>query len=277
MEKTDIMTDSIRKILVPYDYTELSDNAIKQAVNIAKIVNAEIYLLHIIDEKASEDEELNKLNEVATSFINKYGVHIQTKVSFGVFYKVIKTIAESIDAFMVVMKTQPPRGKERYLRSRSIRVMTGSKIPFIVVQEAPKRLGFKNIVFPIDFRKENKEKLVWISTLSKYYTSKIHLFKPNAKDYRVRTNLEFSKRFLEGKNIDYTIITGKKSILNADETIEYSHSIDAQLIIIVLRRNIGRFSNLLGLSEQQFISNKYKIPIMVINSKTELHKYEGFH
>lgn len=271
------MTETIRKILVPYDYTELSDFAVKQAINIAKIVNADIYLLHIVNEESEVEEKKIKLGEVAASFETKYGEKVIPKISTGIIYKVIKAIAESIDAFLVVMKTQPPRGKERFLRSRSIRVMMGAKIPFIVVQEAPKRLGFKNIVFPIDFRKENKEKLVWISTLSKYYTSKIHLFKPKAKDYRIRTNLEFSKRFLEGKNIDYKIITGEGSLLNTDETIDYAHSIDAQLIIIVLRRNIGRFSNLLGLAEQKFISNKHKIPIMVINSKTELHKYEGFH
>lgn len=270
------MAETIRKILVPYDYTELSEFAVKQAINISKIVNGEIYLLHIAKDQSETEEDQKKLSEVAEAFENKYGEKIIVKISTGVIYKVIKEVAESIDAFLVVMKTQPPRGKERYLRSRSIRVMMGAKIPFIVVQEAPKRLGFKNIVFPIDFRKENKEKLVWISTLSKYYTSKIHLFKPKAKDYRVRTNLEFSKRFLEGKNINYEIITGESSLLNTEETINYAHSIDAQLIIIVLRRNIGRFSNLLGLSEQKFISNKHKIPIMVINSKTELHKYEGF-
>lgn len=272
------MTEKTRKILVPYDYTELSDFAIKQAVNIAKIINGSLFLLHVIEDATKKKEDdLEKLSKVAEQYSQKYGITIECQIQVGVIYKVIKSFAVYIDAFLVVMKTQPPRGKERYLRSRSIRVMMGSKIPFIVVQDTPKRLGFKNIVFPIDFRKENKEKLVWISTLSKYYTSKIHLFKPKAKDYRVRTNLEFSKRFLEGKNMDYEIITGTKSILNPKETIEYAHKIDAQLIIIVLRRNVGKFSNLLGLSEQQFISNKYKIPIMVINSKTELHKYEGFN
>jgi nucleotide-binding universal stress UspA family protein len=271
------MTNSNRKILVPYDYTELSDFAIKHAINIAKIVNADIYLLHVIEDITEEIEHAKRLNEIAEANTQKYGVHFETKIRSGIIHKVIKTIAVAIDAFVVVMSTHPLKGKERYFVSRSVRVMSGSKIPFIVVQDKPKRLGLRNIVFPINFRKENKEKLIWISTLSKFYTSKIHFFKPSAKDYRVKSNLEFAKRFLEGKTIDYEIIAGKKSILDPAETLEYAHSIDSELIIIVLRRNISKISNLLGFSEQQFISNKYKIPIMVINTRTELHKYEGFH
>jgi hypothetical protein len=59
--------------------------------------------------------------------------------------------------------------------------------------------------------------------------------------------------------------------------MKYANDIDAHLVIIVLRRNIGKFSNLLGLNEQKYISNKFKIPVMVINVKAELHKYEGFN
>ncbi len=271
------MADKIRKILVPYDYTELSNNAIKYAIPISKIVNADIYLLHVIHSLKEEAEETRKLQEVADSFMQKYGVHIETKIRVGVIHEAIKVFAETIDAFLVIMKTQPPKGKEKYLRSRSIRVMMGSKIPFIVIQESSRRLGLRKIVFPIDFRKENKQKLVWISTLSKFYTSRIHLFKPNAKDYRIRANLEFSKRFLEGKDIDYEIVSGKKRFSNPEDTLEYAHEINAQLIIIILRKNVSWFSNFFGLSEQVYISNKYKIPVMVINQKTELRKYEGFN
>jgi len=266
-----------RNILVPYDYTDKSDNAVKYAVQLVKIIEGEIVLLHIIEDIAKEADELHKLQAIAKDVVDKYGVIIECKIRVGVISNVIKAVALSIDAFVVIMKSQPPVGKEKILRSRSIRVMMGSKVPFIIVQAAPKRLGIRNIVFPIDFRRENKEKLVWISILSKYYTSLIHLFKPKANDYRVRNNLEFAKRFLEGKKMNYKIITGKHNVSNADEVIEFAKEIDAQLIIIMLRKNVSWLSSLFGLSEQKYIGNKYKIPVMVINPKAELHKYEGFN
>jgi nucleotide-binding universal stress UspA family protein len=271
------MVTSNRPILVPYDYTERSDYAVKYAVQLAKIIESDIVMLHIIDTISKEAEELQRLEKTAETIINKYGVSIECKIRHGDVSKVIKAVATSIEAFIVIMKTQPPRGTEKILRSRSIRVMMGSKIPFLVVQEAPKRLAIRNIVFPIDFRKENKEKLIWISILSKYYTSKIHLFKPKVNDYRVRNNLEFAKRFLEGKSLSYEIITGENKLSSADEAINYAHETDAQLIIIMLSKNVSWFSSLIGISEQKYISNKHKIPVMVLNPKAELHKYEGFN
>ncbi len=271
------MSTQSRKILVPFDYTELSNNALNYAVLIAKTVEANLVLLHVIKDIKDEAEELKKLQVVADTTSQKYGITIEPKIRAGVIHNIIKLMAINIDAFMVIMKTQPPRGKEKFLRSRSIRVMMGSKIPFLVVQEPPKRLAFRKVVFPIDFRKENKEKLIWVNILSKFYTSKIFFFKPGTKEYRVKANLDFSRRFLEGKNIDYEIISGKNNIANASEIIEFAHEIDAQLIIIMLSRKISFFSNLFKLDEQSFISNKYKIPVMCINPRAEVHKYEGWY
>lgn len=265
------------KILVPYDYTEKSDFAVKYAVQLAKIIEGDIVMLHIIASNEQESTELKKLQDTAKTTIDKYGVTIDCLVKDGVIRKVIKDVAVSIEAFVVIMKTQPPKGKEKFLQSRSIKVMMDSKVPFIVVQDEPKRLAIRNIVFPIDFRRENKEKLIWISILSKYYTSKIHLFKPHANDYRVRNNLDFAKRFLEGKRMAYEIISGKRRLIEAEEVCEYANKVDAQLIIIMLNKNITWLNSIFGLSEQKFIANKFKIPVMVINPKAELHKYEGFN
>lgn len=270
------MTSLNRKILVPYDYTNKSEYALKYAVQISKIVETDIVLLHVVEELSEEAMHLKKLEEVANAFKSKYGVEIECKIRSGVIHKVIKIYAETIDAFIVIMKTQPPTKKEKLFGSRSVRVMSGSQIPFIVVQEEPKSLAFRKVVFPIDFRAENKEKLIWISTLSKYYTSKIFLFKPKLNDYKVRNNLEFSKRFLEGKNIDYEIVSNDKKKDFPSSTLEFAKEKGAQLIIIMFHKNLSRFQ-LFGSREQKYITNDYKIPIMCVNPRIELHKYGGFY
>lgn len=264
------------RILVPFDYSELSEYAVKHAVQIAKITESSIIFLHIIHELTEEAEELKKLQEYADTVKSKYGIHIECKIRPGRVSQVIRTYAETIDALIVVMKTQKPKGREKYIGSRTIRVMAGSKIPFYLVQAPPKRLGLRRVVFPIDFRKENKEKLAWISYLSRFYTSKIFLFKPNANDYIIRNNLGFAKRFLEGKNIDYEIKTAKKKYNLATETLNFANEINAELIIIMLSKNITVAKAMVGLKDQKYISNDYKIPIMCINVRSDLRKYEGF-
>ena len=128
----------------------------------------------------------------------------------------------------------------------------------------------------IDFRAENKEKLIWISFLSKFYTSKVYLFKPNTNEYTIRNNLEFSKRFLQGRNIDFEIITGKEKYNLTNESIEYAHEIKADLIIILLSKNINISKTLFGLKEQKYITNPYKVPVMCLNPRTDLKRLSGF-
>lgn len=276
MKIIQIMAVTSSKILVPFDFSELSEFAVKHAVQISKITETSIVFLHIVQDLDQEAHELKRLKKYADEIKAKYGVHIECKIRPGKVSSVIRTFAETIDALLVVMKTQKPTGKEKYIGSRTIRVMAGSKIPFYVIQAPPKSLGLRRVVFPIDFRKENKEKLAWISYLSRFYTSKIFLFKPNANDYIIRNNLGFAKRFLEGKNIDYEIVTGKKKYNLATETLNYANEIKAELVIIMLSKNITVAKALIGLMEQKYISNPYKIPIMCLNPRSDLHKYEGF-
>jgi len=266
-----------RKILIPFDFSELSEFAVKHAIQLAKITESTLVFLHIVPDLKKESEALHKLQTVADDFTAKYGIEIECKIRPGKVSTAIRTVAENLEAMLVVMKTQKPIGKEKILGSRSIRVMSGSKIPFLVVQAPPKRLALRRIVFPIDFRKENKEKLSWISFLSKFYTSKIFLFKPNAHDYKVRNNLDFARRFLEGKSIDYEIITGKLPYKLAEESLEFANQIGAELIIILLNKDVNIFNIIFGLEDQKFISNKYKIPVMCINPRSDLKKLEGFY
>jgi len=90
-------------------------------------------------------------------------------------------------------------------------VIAGSTIPFIVVQDKPQSEDrFKSIVFPIDFKAENKEKLQWAIYLGKYFNSKVYLFKAPVTDKgllkKVNTNLNFAV------NISYRIIWIMRSI-----------------------------------------------------------------
>ena len=270
------MNPTDRKILVPIDFSELSEYAVKHAVQISKITESNLVFLHVVQNLKDEAQSIKKLQELADGFAAKYGVQIECKIRPGKVMNAIRDFAETIDAFLVVMKTQKPKGKEKFFGSRAIKVMIGSKIPFYVVQAPPKRLALRRVVFPIDFRQENKEKLGWISYLSKFYTSKIFLFRPKVTDYKVRNNVEFSRRFLEGKDINYEIVTAKGTYNLARETLNFANSIKAELIIIVLSKNITKAKLLLGLKDQIYISNNYQIPVLCINPRSDLRKYEGF-
>jgi hypothetical protein len=125
------------------------------------------------------------------------------------------------------------------------------------------------VVFPIDFRSENKEKVQWAIYIGKHFASKIHLFKSPVIDSdlqkKVNANLNFAIRFLKQNNIDYEIFTAQKSSDFADETIHFAEKIKADLIIVTTTKDITQLDYMFGADEQSIIANSAKIPVMCMN------------
>jgi nucleotide-binding universal stress UspA family protein len=270
------MDEIKRTILLPYDFTELSDYALQHGIQFAKMLDSDLTLLNIIKNLDDEVTVTERLTKIAEETRKEYNILPKVIVRPGKVSQAIKRIATNINAILVIMKTGGAKGIKKYTGSRAIKVMFGSKIPFIVVQAPPKRNIIKHVIVPIDFRYENKEKLKWINFLVKVYKPNVSLFRPATTDYRIRNNLKFAMRFLEGRNINFELVhaRGKKSFV--EEAIEFSDFIDADLIVIMLSRRITIDKILFGLKDQKFISNNYKIPIMCLNPRTDLRKYAGF-
>ena len=269
-------TQARRTILVPYDFTPLSDCALQHGVQISKMLHTDLTLLHIIPNLESEVFITERLTALANEISRTYKIKPKVLVRPGRVSKAIKNIAHNLNAVLVIMKTDGPKGLQKIFRSRAIKVMMGSEVPFIVVQSPPIRYSIKKVIVPIDFRSENKEKLSWINFLTKFYHSQIYLFRPNVSDYRVRNNLKFATKYLEGHNIDFELVhaRGKKGF--TEESIEFSKFIRADLIVIMLSRFITWEKTLFGLKEQKYITNIHKIPVMVLNPRIDLHKLSGF-
>ncbi len=50
---------------------------------------------------------------------------------------------------------------QKFTGSWALKVIVGSEVPFIVVRDKPHHQEkIRNIIFPIDFRSENKEKVI---------------------------------------------------------------------------------------------------------------------
>ncbi len=266
-----------RTILVPYDFTPYSDFALQHGIQYAKILKTDITLLHIIPDLVTENIMLEKLNSIAEEAKKTYHMKPKVLVKPGKISKSIKRTAHNINAIMVIMKTEGPKGKQKYFGSKAVKVMIGSDVPFIVVQGPPVRYTIKSVVVPIDFRSENKEKLSWINFLTKFYQPSIYLFRPNITDYRIRNNLKFATRFLEGRNIEFELVHARGKQDFVKEAIEFSYFLKADIIIIMMSRFVTWDKVLLGLREQKYISNDYKIPVMCLNPRADLHKLGGFY
>ncbi len=274
------MENKKQTILVPTDFTVVGGYALDHAVKVAKTMNNDITLLHIVKDEQEIPAAEKKCHELADEAFTKHYVKPHVMVRAGSIFTSISEVAGEVDANLVIMGTHGIKGMQKLTGSWALKVIVGSKVPFVIVQEPPTSGKFEKVVFPVDFRKENKEKNHWVNYLAKYYKSKFLIYKQDIKDRvfknRVMSNLAFTRKYLESKNIDYEIHTapGKKKF--STETIQFAQQVNADLILIMTTRGIGLTDYMLGAEEQKIIANSARIPVMCINPRPELIISGGF-
>jgi nucleotide-binding universal stress UspA family protein len=278
------MEGNKKLIIVPWDFTQVAENALGHAAKIGRSVGGEICLLHIVDENIKprqEGEKKTLLRHIADEGNAKYNIAVTAQVKKGSIFNSIAEFVNSHNAELVVMGTHGMKGMQKITGSWALKVIVKSKVPFIVIQDPPPdQERYHNIVFPIDFRVENKEKMGMAIFMGKYFDSKIHILKSATTDRSLLTktniNLNFAVKYLIQNNIEYEIHELPHGGKFAQKTIDFAHKINADLILIMTTKNITMADYMLGASEQFIIANSSRIPVCCVNPKASFAKVGQF-
>jgi nucleotide-binding universal stress UspA family protein len=257
-------------ILVPTDFTEAADNAFRHAIYTAKNSGAKIYLLHLCKStngietaKIKLEEQLKK--EAQTSVV------IENIIRVGDFIN-IPTIAKELGAQIIFMGTHGTNGIQKIMGSNALKLVTKSEIPFIIVQkDSPAPTGYRKIIVPTSFHFENKQKIMSVSEIAKYFNSKI-CFIYNVVDPRIMAkslqNLNGMKSYLDKKGIKYEVEKSENKNFNKD-TLNVAYNVNAELIAIMnMQKEDVIGTGLFGKNyEQELIMNDQKIPVMIMSPK----------
>jgi nucleotide-binding universal stress UspA family protein len=277
------MEENKKLIVVPWDFTHVAEHALAHAIKISRMVNNDICLLHIVSTGISKKEETKKiamLKQVAEVNHQKYGMPIIYQILKGTIFKSIAEFANEKDANLVVMGTHGMKGMQKLTGSWALKVIVKTKMPFIVVQDPPAdQERYHNIVFPVDFKKENKEKIQMAIFMGKYFDSKIHLLVAASSDKglikKINVNLNFAIKYFMQNNIEYEIQKLSRGDI-AKQTIDFAQKINADLIVIVTTKNITFADYVVGASEQYIIANSSKIPVCCVNPKSSFASSSQF-
>jgi nucleotide-binding universal stress UspA family protein len=277
------MEEHQKLIVVPWDFTHVAESALAHAAKISRMVGNEICLLHIVDPGISPSAEGEKkilLQHVTEESKKKYNLPITSQLSKGSIFSAIAEYANDKDASLVVMGTHGMKGMQKLTGSWALKVIVKSKVPFIVVQDPPSDQDrYHNIVFPIDFRNENKEKIKMAIFMGKYFDSKIRFLVTKTTDKillkRTNININFAIKYLIQNNIEYEIHEVPKGNF-AQQTIDFALKINADLILIMTTKNITAMDYVVGASEQYMIANSSKIPVCCVNPKATFAKTGQF-
>jgi nucleotide-binding universal stress UspA family protein len=261
-----------KKIIIPYDFTRVSEVALEHALVMGKTINATVYATHIIDNKFQVAEAKQKMQALKEWVRTEKDETIETIVRIGNIFEDIDKVSSEMEADLIIMGTHGIRGMQFLTGSRALKIVTESLVPFIVTQERTIRPhGYHKLVVPMDLHKETKQKLTSVGNMAKYFNSKVFLVSPNETDEFLRNQLErnikYAAEYLEGRGIAYEVeVTDSKSDGFIRSMVKYSAAIEADLICIVNSHDSGFMGMFSSSEEQQVINNDAQIPVLCVNA-----------
>ena len=260
-----------RPIIVPWDFSQVAENAFQHAVNISKALNREILLLHVVTEERDAGSKKGEMEASSEKLGKEYGKKPHTTIVAGSIFHAIGETAKELKAEMIIMGTHGVKGAQKLFGSRALKVVVSSRIPFLVVQDKPAKEKIDTILLPIDFKSENKEKANWIYYLARNFGAKFIIFKSKSKDKgfkrKTLSNIKYVETFLKGHDIEYEIVTssGKQSFKK--EIVSFAKEHEADLVLVMATRDIKWVDYLLGAPEQYIIANPEGLPVMCMNPR----------
>lgn len=261
-------------VVVPYDFTEKADSAIRHAAIIAKNMGAEVLLLNIVKKEDEISAADAKLAEIAQKFTTDCGVTVKHIVREGTIFKTINEVVEELKGVLVVMGTHGMKGMQKITGSWALKVIVGCHVPYLIVQKDPCYTEKSTILFPVNSKLESKEKLKWVSMLSYLSNIKVVLFAQKGNgpmyDNPTRANMVFCKRYLEEREIQSEDVWVDQKGSFYEQSLKYAQETGIDVIMITTTRDISFHDYLLGAYEQTIIANEAQIPVLVVNPRAEV-------
>lgn len=241
----------MKKILVPTDFSEQADNALKVAAQIAKKYDGEIFLLHLLDLPLQLIDPVNEgvggdlpealffmklAHKKFTETFDKMshhleGIQVHETVEFDEAFEGIMSISKKYDCDLIVMGSSGTKGlQEIFVGSNTEKVVRFSEIPVLVIKNEIPIFKISSFIFVSDLLSENRTALVAALHFAELFEVDMQLVYINTP-HKFKTTAQIDARydeFAENMNLesshfhiynDVTVEQGIRHIaakLNAD-------------------------------------------------------------
>ena len=253
--------------IVPYDFTEASEKALSQAIEISNADAAKVIVLHIVAKDSEIEDAKSRINFIISELNSS--LDIKGEVIKGSIFNSIGEIAEKNKASAIIMGTHGAKGMQKVFGSFAMKVIISTGIPFMVLQKETPIKQYNNICLSIDASAESIQIIKIAADLAKTYNAKIFIIAEKEKDSikarKIKNNLVILSNKMQKLGIDYNLELIESdgewidTIINFANTkgmdmFAYSYDSDR------LMASKDKFS-------QALLFNPYYIPALIINAK----------
>jgi nucleotide-binding universal stress UspA family protein len=274
---------TMKKILVPFDFSDQAIEALKFATALVEKEKAEIQLVHSIELPVLTDSSVvlsfeqdymreqkavaeKKLSKAAQRWV-KSNARVTCDVEFGGTIDTIERSIESSGADLVVMGTHGASGLKEYtIGSNTEKVVRRSPVPVIAVRKAGKTIN--NIVFPTRPEGDQEEITMQIKNLQNFFKAKLHVLYVNTpalfhRDAEIKPKLEaFAKRYML-KNYTLNIFN---DLNEADGIINFTDKLPNAMVAMRTHGRLG-ITHLAAGSVAEDVVNHIECPIWTLKIK----------
>ena len=288
------------KIIVGYDFQELSNAALKHAYDLAQFVNSGILLLLVINDDllmlssdvfknahsdrikkkitdSMQREIADRLDTVVKEASAESGVAVNYRIETGKIYERIIEIAKENRARFIVMGRTSKESDRRGFGSNVMHVVEEATCPVITIPTVTCRTTFKNIVLPIDLTKQTREEVFNAISFGLFFDATIHLVSVimggiSPRKSRIYKKMQGMKKMIDENGVKCTDKLFKKSPLPVHDVVfNYSDDIHADALMIMTHQEISTSDKYIGAVAHQIIRGS-SIPVISLTSAAAMHK-----
>lgn len=255
----------MKKILVPTDFSDTAEKALRVAADLARIYDSKIYVIHMLElpmdlinpvmgTRTNDMPEVlyfiklaeKRLRELIQQDFMK-DVTVQEILQLHRTFDGILDSSQREGCDLIVMGSQGASGlQEMFVGSNTEKVVRRSEIPVLVIKEGHPDFKVDTLVFGIDFTEEFQDVLTQVLDFTSALGARLHLVYINTGDTDNQYQLEKeAAEFLSGlQKSSYEFSIHKADSVETG-VLEFADSVNADLVGMAThgRRGLAHFFN----------------------------------
>ncbi|GLR17666.1 universal stress protein [Portibacter lacus] len=267
----------MKKILIPTDFSSVSDEAMNFAIEIGSKFKSDLLLYHVYsfnrrrdyNSDFSDDEQPfikrinDKMNFTKRKFIDKVaekGLSLQTKIEEAPIFSLFNSAVEENDISLIVMGSRGASGwKKVVFGSVAATALDLATVPVLVVQPHHSMLSLEQIILATDLDKVSFKVLEPLQKLAFKFNSAVTLL-------NVNSGLSEEKHhdidsYLKDLELSYREVPMSQSI---NDTINAFLAQGNYDLLCMIRREKGFFESLFQTSITKNQVYKSEIPVLIL-------------
>lgn len=167
----------MKNILIPFDFTKVSLNALEYAVKFAyDDPDMRLHLLHIAGSDEDEHEISGRFTEVVSKYDNPLNPPISTIIKKGKLIPSILNMQKELQIGFVIMGTKGVEAGEEDIASRTSRFVQEADIPVLVVPEKATKFRLETIILTLGKERiADRGPLYVLLEVSRKFKARVHV------------------------------------------------------------------------------------------------------